>query len=120
MSPLLDAHGIRVVAVSSDTPAEAGLHQLRDDLPFDVMADPTGTAIRAYGVEVRHMRYFTIWSRFLPVGIPTGFRRLGIPTTILVDEAGVIRWIDPATDYRMRSDDADIRAAIEEAFRLTG
>ena len=46
---------------------------------------------------------------------------LPIPTTILVDADGIVRWIDQATDYMRRSDPervlAAIRAALDAAAR---
>ena len=36
-----------------------------------------------------------------------------IPTTFLVDAQGILRWIDQATDYQVRSNPARVLAAIE-------
>ena len=44
------------------------------------------------------------------------FKTMAIPTTMLVDEEGVIRWIDQADDYRVRGDDARIREAVQSVF----
>lgn len=41
---------------------------------------------------------------------------LPIPTTILVDAEGVVRWIDQATDYQQRSDPDRVGAAIRQAL----
>jgi len=35
---------------------------------------------------------------------PSGIRHLPIPTTILVDAGGIVRWIDQAADYAVRSE----------------
>ena len=37
---------------------------------------------------------------------------LPIPTTILVDAAGTVRWVDQATDYMRRSDPERVLEAI--------
>jgi len=41
---------------------------------------------------------------------------MAIPTTLLVDEQGVIRWIDQTDDYRLRSSNERVLKAIGEAF----
>jgi hypothetical protein len=41
---------------------------------------------------------------------------MAIPTTLLVDEDGIVRWIDQADDYRIRSDTARVLTAAAEAF----
>ena len=48
-------------------------------------------------------------------GMPT-FRALPIPTTILVDAQGVVRWIDQSTDYQVRSDPERVRAALNASL----
>ncbi len=39
---------------------------------------------------------------------------LPIPTTFLVDGEGIVRWIDCARDYQVRSQPDRVRNAIEE------
>jgi len=46
-------------------------------------------------------------------GIPGGAKALPIPTTVLVDSAGVVRWIDQAENYQRRSDPDRVLAALE-------
>lgn len=41
---------------------------------------------------------------------------LAIPTTILVDAAGTVRWIDQSADYQVRSDPDRVRAAIRASL----
>ena len=48
--------------------------------------------------------------------IPTGFGSLPIPTTILIDAEGIVRWIDQADDYMIRSAPERVLAAVNEAF----
>jgi len=44
------------------------------------------------------------------------FRPLAIPTALLVDERGIVRWIDQTDDYRIRSDANRVLAAIAETL----
>jgi peroxiredoxin len=45
---------------------------------------------------------------------PKMVQALPIPTTFLVDSAGVVRWIDQAGDYQIRSDPDRVMTAIEQ------
>lgn len=46
---------------------------------------------------------------------PGLFVPLPIPTTILVDAEGIVRWIDRTDDYQLRSDPERVLGAIREA-----
>ena len=41
---------------------------------------------------------------------------MAIPTSLLIDERGVIRWIDQADDYRLRSGEQRVLEAIDGVF----
>ena len=98
MPPILGQYGVKVVALSPDTPAQAAKHRTRDDLKCDLMCDPGLTVIRRFGLVDRRVLVHRMVGVFgLPLGIPTGLRKLAIPTTLLIDENGVVRWIDQAT-----------------------
>lgn len=112
----LPDHDVDVIAISRDSVADVRRHVERDGLPFEVLSDANGAVISSLGLEIRHMRYVTWFPHTLPIGIPLGFRRMAIPTSILVDEEGVIRWIDQSEDYRMRSDSGRVASALEQAF----
>ena len=47
---------------------------------------------------------------------PKGLSALPIPATILVDAEGVVKWIDQAEDYQVRSRPELVLAAIEESL----
>jgi peroxiredoxin len=103
-----DALGVRMVALSPDTPEEALEMARRHGLRLALLADPDLAVIDRYGV--RHARAFA------PPG-PRGMRRpLAIPTTILLDADGIVRWIDQAEDYRVRSDAPRVLAAVRGAL----
>ena len=109
---------MRVVAISRDTVAQAARQRARDGLGFDLLADPELAVIGDYGlVHTRGAIFETFFVLGVPLGYPTGFARMAIPTTLLVDETGTVRWIDQATDYRVRSDSARLEAAMAAAFR---
>ena len=118
MSPLLERYGVRVIALSKDDQKTAQAHRVRDGLSFDLLADPDLAIIRRFGLLHEGAIEFKTWflaGRF-PIGYPTGFKQMAIPTTLILDEAGVVRWIDQADDYRIRGDQARTEQALAEVF----
>ena len=119
MQPELEKQGISVVALSKDTASEAAIHKERDGLTLTLLSDPKLEVIRQYGVEHHKTLNFTT-GKFTIAGIPLGFspsfKTMAIPTSMLVDENGVIQWIDQSDDYRVRGDDARIREAVQSVF----
>jgi hypothetical protein len=57
---------------------------------------------------------------FLIFGIPFPktfkFKSMSIPTSLLVDEEGTIRWIDQSEDYRLRASEEAVLKAVSDAF----
>ena len=109
------------MALSKDIPTEAALHKSRDGLDFPLLSDPDLKVIRAYGLE--HHKALgqsanpksTIGG--LALGLrPFNFSAMAIPTTLLIDEKGIIRWIDQADDYRVRSANNRVLEAVRSAF----
>jgi peroxiredoxin len=87
-----------------------------------LLADPNLEVIRQYGLE-HHKAIQFEKGGFTLLGIPLAmvpeFKTMAIPTTLLVDEDHTIRWIDQADDYRLRSREARVLAAVDEAFYST-
>jgi len=78
---------VKVVALNPDTPAQVAKHRTRDDLKCDLLCDPGLTVIRRFGlVDRRVLVHRTVGVFGLPLGVPTGFRKLAVPTTLLIDE----------------------------------
>ena len=50
------------------------------------------------------------------IGLVPAIKTMAIPTTLLVDEHGRIRWIDQADDYRVRGDESRTRDALASVF----
>ena len=100
LRPELDARGIAVVAISADTPEQIRAGRAKHGARVTLLADPGLVVTAQYGLVNRK-------------GVtPGGLRRLPIPTTILVDADGVVRWLDQATDYQVRSHPDRVLAAI--------
>ena len=124
MQPELEKQGISVVALSKDTVSEAAIHKKRDSLTVTLLSDPKLEVIRQYGLEHHKTLNFTTGT-FTIAGIPMAlsppsFKTMAIPTSMLVDENGVIQWIDQSEDYRVRGDDARIRDAVQSVFGKSG
>ena len=47
---------------------------------------------------------------------PPGVIGLPIPTTILADAGGIVRWIDQAEDYQVRSEPERVLSALQSAL----
>lgn len=116
----LAQYNISVVALSKDTPAEAALHAERDHLTLQLLSDVNLKVIRQYGVE-HHKALRMEADTFKIFGVPLRLKRpsyqaMAIPTTLLIDEEGIIRWIDQADDYSVRSDNERVLSAVREVF----
>ena len=118
MSPLFEQYGVTVIALSKDTPEIARTHRERDGLNFTLLCDPDLAIIERFGLlheGAVEFRTFFLAGHF-PLGWPTGFKRMAIPTTLLLDEKGIVRWIDQADDYRLRGDRTRTENALKEVF----
>lgn len=106
MRPRFEEFGVSMVAVSADTHAEAAKMQSKLKLGITVLSDENLEVIDLYGV--RHANGIAPSRGML--------RPLAVPTTILVDGQGVVRWIDQSDDYRIRSDAPRVLAAVRAAL----
>ena len=102
LGPALDARGIRVVTVCADTAEQIRAGRGKHGLRAVMVPDPTLAITDRY--NLRSPRNFAPKPG---VVIP-----LPIPTTILVDASGTVRWIDQVTDYMRRSDPERVLAVI--------
>ena len=115
----LDEHNVSLVALSKDTVEEAATHKTRDNLRLTLLSDTDLDVIRQYGVEHHKALGFTTGSFTLfgiPLAFTPSFKTMAIPTTLLVDEEGVIQWIDQSDDYRLRSSEEHVLQAVTDAF----
>lgn len=123
MQEELAKFGVTVVALSKDSVAHAAQHKIRDELTFTVLSDEKLTVIKQFGVEHHKAIEFSTM-KFSILGVPLAlvpsFKKMAIPTTLLLDEQGVIQWIDQTDDYRIRGDAARVLAAVSSAFSTEG
>ena len=101
LRPELDARGIEIVTVCADTAAQIRTGRAKHGLRAVMVPDPDLALTERY--NLRSPKNFAPKAGII---IP-----LPIPTTILVDAAGTVRWIDQATDYLRRSDPDRVLAA---------
>ncbi len=100
--------GIEMVALSPDTLAESRRTQNRGKLRFPVLSDPNLEIIDRFGL--RHEK---------AIGAPRDgklIRPLAIPTTVLIDAEGIVRWVDQAEDYRVRSNPDRVLQAVRASL----
>ena len=115
----LEKYNVSVIALSKDTVEEAGIHKERDNLSLKLLSDAKLEVIRQYGVEHHKAVNFTTGklSVFgIPLAFVMSFKTMAIPTSLLLDENGVIQWIDQTDDYRIRSNGDRVFEAVKSAF----
>ncbi len=97
------------------------MHRERDGVRFPLLSDENLEVIRKFGLEHHKALEFST-GRFSIAGIPLALvpsvKEMAIPTSILIDEEGTIRWIDQAEDYRLRSNEERVLGAVREAFAV--
>jgi peroxiredoxin len=114
LRPELEARGVEIVTVCADTAEQIRRGRARHGLRALMVPDPDLAITDRY--NLRNPKNFALKTGVI---VP-----LPIPTTILVDAAGTVRWIDQATDYMRRSAPERVLAAIrslepaEPAVRL--
>ena len=88
--------------MSTDTPEKIRAGRHKHGLRAVMIADPQLEVIDRYGL------------RNLGVHAgPPGLAGLPVPTTLLADAEGIVRWVDQSENYQRRSDPARVRAALE-------
>jgi len=115
----LEAYGVSVIGLSKDSVKEAAYHKERDGLSMTLLADPKLEVLRQYGVEHHKAVEFST-GRFVVFGIPLAlvpsFKTMAIPTSLLIDENGIIVWIDQTDDYRLRSSEQRVLQAVDKVL----
>jgi peroxiredoxin len=122
--PALEEQGVALVAISPQTPDGSLTMQQKHGLGFAVLSDPgstlaghlgilTAPSIEARAAQLRFGLDLTDVNADGTVALP-------MPTTVVLDDDQVLRWIDVHPDYSTRSEVDDILAALGRLGREAG
>lgn len=95
---------MRIVTVSTDTPVEIAEKRGKHGLQALMLSDRHLEATDRFGLR----------NRGVHSGPPSGARALPVPTSLLIDAAGRVLWMDQSENYQQRSDPQRVRAALRE------
>ncbi len=109
LAPRFAKLGVALVAISPDTPAEVARMAAAGDLPAIRLLSDESLAVAAAYNRV-HEGALTDYPR-RPLR-----RSLMVPTTLLLDAAGRVRWSEQSDDYRLRLDAERVLAAVTRAL----
>ena len=90
----------------TDTSEAISKGMAKHGLDAVMLSDPDATVIDQFGIR----------NQGIHSGLPGGAKVLPIPTTALVDEKGIVRWVDQSENYQQRSDPDYVLSAIQEAL----
>jgi peroxiredoxin len=103
LRPELDARGIQIVTVCTDTPAKVKAGHAKHGLRATMLSDRNLAVTDLYGLK----------NQAVNTG-PPSVPGQPVPTTILADADGVIRWIDQSENYQRRSEPGYVLGAIQQ------
>jgi peroxiredoxin len=114
--PALDEQGISLIAISPQTPDRSLSTREAKELTFTVLSDPGNQIARQLGILTRPSDGARAAQLELGLDLTQvnadGTTGLPMPTVIIADAAGVIRWIDVHRDYTTRTEPGQILQAI--------
>ena len=118
--PALAERGISVIAISPQTPDGSLSTKEAKELTFTVLSDPGNQIARQLGIltgpsEGGRQAQLQLGLDLTEVNADrtTG---LPMPTVIIADAAGVIRWIDVHLDYTTRTEPGQVLQAVTETI----
>lgn len=115
--PTLAERGIELIAVSPQKPDGSLAARVENELSHTVLSDPGNRLARALGVVTEHGERAKAAQRGLGIDLAEvnadGTHELPMPTVAIIDEAGVLRWIDVRCDYTTRTEIPEILKGLE-------
>jgi peroxiredoxin len=116
LAPKLTDDGIVFAAISPQKPDGSLSAQEKNELTFTVLSDPGNTVANRLGVMTAPTDEAQAAQRTIGLDVADtnadGTYGLPMPTVVIVDTNGVIRWIDVHPNYTTRTEAADILAAL--------
>ncbi len=115
--PELAERGVELIAVSPQKPDGSLTSAESNELTFSVASDPANQLANALGILTAPDP--DALSGQIELGLDLseknadGGINLPMPTVVVVDAAGVIRWIDVHPNYATRSEVSDVLAAVD-------
>jgi len=116
--PELDKLGVRLVAVSPQSPDQSLSTAEKAGLEFTVLSDPGSRLARRVGISFQQADDVLEAQRKLGLDLAQvnaeGSVELPRPTVLIVDPAHTVRFVDVQPDYTARTEVADILDALSE------
>jgi peroxiredoxin len=114
--PYLAERDIPLVAISPQKPDGSLSAQEKNELTFTVLSDPGNQVAAALGVLTAPTEDARAAQRTVGLDLPAsnadGTHGVPMPTVVIVDSGGIIRWIDVHPNYTTRTEVADIIDAL--------
>jgi peroxiredoxin len=115
--PALAERGVALVAVSPQRPDGSLTARESNELTFAVLSDPGNQLAAGLGILTEPTAGAQAAQASLGLDLAEvnadGTRTLPMPTTVVVDADGVIRWIDVHPNYTGRSEVSEILAVVD-------
>src|ERR1700761_1076900 len=117
LAPALEDRGYAMIAVSPQKPDVSLTAAETNQLTYTVVSDPGNQLASALGILTAPSAEAAAAQQKLGLDLAEhnadGGLTLPMPTTVVVDANGVIRWIDVHPNYTTRSEVPDILAAVD-------
>jgi peroxiredoxin len=118
--PALAERGIRLVAISPQTPDDSLSTKEAKELTFTVLSDPGNQLARQLGIltgpsEAARAAQLELGLDLTRVNAD-GTTGLPMPTILIADADGKIRWIDVHPDYTTRTEPGQVLQAISQTI----
>jgi peroxiredoxin len=119
--PALAKQGVKLIAISPQKPEGSVKMQERNKLSYTVVSDAASKIATQLGILTAPDDTAAAAQAKLGLDLKkvnaNGTSALPMPTVVVVDAEGIIRWIDVHPNYSTRSEPEDILAAVTAATR---
>jgi peroxiredoxin len=116
LAPTLAEMGVQLVAISPQKPDESLSVKEKNELTFTVLSDPGNKIAGRLGVMTAPSEEARTAQQSLGIDLADvnadGTYGVPMPTVVIVDSSGVIRWIDVHPNYTTRTEVTDILTAL--------